>query len=453
MLNVLVVEDEKLVRKGIIGTIDWPRYGMRVCGEAATGLQALEFLQTNPTDVVFLDLGLPGLSGIPLLRAICGDFPGTKVVVLTMDQEFETIQQALRLGVVDYIAKAQINSGSIDGILNHTLEKLRQRQWGDRKGPAFPNAYALYLKGESPALWRKLQAFETCRAGAVCVVTDTRLDIPAAEALCAPFGEPLAVLRLSAPADGSREEQTRALLRFAETDLFYKFEPGRREYPCPWPPAAPTAPDPSAVTGFEDMEWLYSDPAFAKALEALRGLRLSAEALTIFFYHLYTRWAEYTGKPAPVFFEETQHCRWWHQWREWLEASRAGLRAALGFYEGGEGIVLSKVIPYIQKNYHSRLPLGDILKEANMSKSYFAKCFKTVTGKTFTAYLNSLRVRKAADLLQNTGLPVYKVAEQAGYTSCKYFKAIFYAALGMTPKEYRAKSPASPEQSSTVYSK
>ena len=130
MIKVYVVDDEKLVRRGIIGLIDWERYGMEVVGDTGSSEEALDFLRRQETDILFSDLEMPGLSGIAFLQEVKKIRPGIQIVVLTMHQEFELIQQALRLGILDYVTKAQIEDENVDafmdGVIRRYSEKKRQ---------------------------------------------------------------------------------------------------------------------------------------------------------------------------------------------------------------------------------------------------------------------------------------------------------------------------------------
>ena len=130
------MDDEKLVRRGILGLIDWEKYGMEVVGDSGSGEETLEFLKKREVDLLFSDLEMPGLSGIPFLQETRLIRPDIQIVVLTMHQEFELIQQALRIGILDYITKAQIEEENIDALMNgikiRYLETMRHTQLGER---------------------------------------------------------------------------------------------------------------------------------------------------------------------------------------------------------------------------------------------------------------------------------------------------------------------------------
>lgn len=55
-MNVLIVDDDKLARKGLVAIMDWKKYGFEVVGDVQNGRKALEFLRNHPVDIVFTDI-------------------------------------------------------------------------------------------------------------------------------------------------------------------------------------------------------------------------------------------------------------------------------------------------------------------------------------------------------------------------------------------------------------
>lgn len=109
MIKVLVVDDDKLVRKGLISMMPWQEFDMKVVGEASNGENALQFLESHSVDLVLTDLGMPVMSGIELMRVLRKRYSELHVVVLTVHQDFEYVQEALRLGAIDYISKVDLD--------------------------------------------------------------------------------------------------------------------------------------------------------------------------------------------------------------------------------------------------------------------------------------------------------------------------------------------------------
>lgn len=108
MYRVLIIDDDKLARKGLMCLVDWERYGLTVVGDVANGMQALEFLEKNQVDLAFVDLSMPVLSGMDFIQESKKMYPDMQYVILTFHEEFEEVQYALRLGVLDYISKLRL---------------------------------------------------------------------------------------------------------------------------------------------------------------------------------------------------------------------------------------------------------------------------------------------------------------------------------------------------------
>lgn len=125
MIKVLVVDDDRLVRKGIISAMPWRNFGMEVIGEASNGSNALEFLETCEVDLLLTDLAMPVMTGIELMREVRKRYPYVHIVVLTLHQDFEYIQEALRLGAIDYIAKVQLEQEKFDEVLERIATRIR----------------------------------------------------------------------------------------------------------------------------------------------------------------------------------------------------------------------------------------------------------------------------------------------------------------------------------------
>lgn len=104
MLRVLVVEDEDIIRKGFIHTVDWTDMECAIIGEARNGKEGLDKIQELKPNIVFTDIMMPKMSGMEMLEAAKGvcDF---KSVILTSYSEFEYAQKAINLKVFDYLLK------------------------------------------------------------------------------------------------------------------------------------------------------------------------------------------------------------------------------------------------------------------------------------------------------------------------------------------------------------
>jgi two-component system response regulator YesN len=106
MYKVIIVEDEDIIRKGIAYTMDWTSMGCTIVGEAASGEEGLSKISELNPDIVLVDIMMPGMDGIVMIRKAkedgIGDF---KSVILTSYAEFDYAKKAIDLDVSAYLMK------------------------------------------------------------------------------------------------------------------------------------------------------------------------------------------------------------------------------------------------------------------------------------------------------------------------------------------------------------
>ncbi|MGG4141524.1 response regulator [Paenibacillus algorifonticola] len=135
MIKVLIVDDDNLVRKGLRSMLPWKEYSMEVVGEAKNGEKALEFLAMQTVDLLLTDLAMPVMSGMELIRAVRKQYPRISIVVLTLHQDFEYVQDCLRLGAIDYIAKVELETDSYDEVMGRIRGRILEEK-GKNAAPA-----------------------------------------------------------------------------------------------------------------------------------------------------------------------------------------------------------------------------------------------------------------------------------------------------------------------------
>ena len=102
--RVLLVDDHRMVRQGLIFFLS-TQPEITIVGEADTGEQALELIQNLKPDVVLLDLVLPTLGGIDVLREIHSNHPTVDVIILSSFVDNEKVRQAIQAGAAGYLMK------------------------------------------------------------------------------------------------------------------------------------------------------------------------------------------------------------------------------------------------------------------------------------------------------------------------------------------------------------
>ena len=104
MIRVAIVENETLVREGLRRVLELDT-GLRVDGEARDGAEALDLLRRNRPDVALLDVRMPRMDGIAVLRELGADEEPTRCLVLTTFDDADAFLAAVRAGAKGYLLK------------------------------------------------------------------------------------------------------------------------------------------------------------------------------------------------------------------------------------------------------------------------------------------------------------------------------------------------------------
>lgn len=98
---------------------------------------------------------------------------------------------------------------------------------------------------------------------------------------------------------------------------------------------------------------------------------------------------------------------------------------------------IEKVMRYIREHYREDITLNGVAENVFLSPVYISRLIKEETGKNYVALIMELRIQRAVELLENTEMYVYEIAEHVGYSNLKYFYKVFKKVTGKSPNDYR----------------
>ena len=130
MVKVLVVDDEKLVRKMIMLCINWSEIGMEIVGDASSAMQAMEMVKEQKPDLVITDIRMPVVDGLEFARNVREQFPKIKVVFLSGHDEFEYASEGIKMGAFDYLLKP-INRNELRAAMIKVRDAILSEQADD----------------------------------------------------------------------------------------------------------------------------------------------------------------------------------------------------------------------------------------------------------------------------------------------------------------------------------
>lgn len=124
MYNVLIIDDEVLVRVGLKTTIDWEEIGFSVVGEAGNGEQGYEQYKKYSPDVIITDIKMPKKDGLWLIEEIRKENRDVIILVLTCFDEFSYVRKALKAGANDYILKSEVEDEELKEVMEGIKKKI-----------------------------------------------------------------------------------------------------------------------------------------------------------------------------------------------------------------------------------------------------------------------------------------------------------------------------------------
>lgn len=127
MYKVIVIDDETLVRRGIVMETDWQALNCVVVAEAGNGIEGLEAVRKYHPDLLICDIRMPKMNGIEMLKELRAEGNDVSVIFLTAYSEFSYAQSALKLLASDYLLKP-FGDGELEQAVKSALEKRKKIQ-------------------------------------------------------------------------------------------------------------------------------------------------------------------------------------------------------------------------------------------------------------------------------------------------------------------------------------
>ncbi len=495
MLSLLIADDEKVIRESLATRIDWNKFGVRVVGCCANGLEALDCIIDESPDIIMTDIKMPGLDGLDLIGKIQEINRDIEFIIFSGFREFDFAKKAIELGVRRYILKPVSEEQVVDAVLDAVsccesrrsvkaaLEERNELQQQLKQYHRLQLSYALSFHEDSldqavdayqayypdqngcyftaaltiPGLDKDWYPMRTVSARfAAAGLTPVTDYFYAKDRLFAvmhcPKAQPgktnQAIAAQIAPL-GAIETGAGASLRSCIRQLHRELTRHSRVYIVDETGNANELHSSGLV--FEAMQQLserlvalsaHSERQELEAviqtelaaIEELHALRAAGARLIV---------ATLAHSRLPGLAEDTLEGVFDEIYRERnrdeLINRVAGIVLTLLRTDQGGNDLVQRVKSYVRCNLtDSTLSLKQIAAQyAHANPDYLSRLFVQETGEKFSHYLNRKRVEKAKQLLQEDASKVYLVAEQVGLGhNPRYFCQVFKRYTGLTPSAY-----------------
>lgn len=389
MYNILIVDDEPIVKIALRSILPWEEYGFFICGTAGNGLEALSLIEKQHPDVIITDLKMPGMDGLELIRTLKEkNYPG-EILVLSNYEDFDSVRSALLLGAADYLLKIKIQADTLLACLNKTTEKLQKKA-----GEKSPVPEETISENRNRLL---LSFFQGNSSLASFIQENRETKLGFMEKSCA-----ICYVTFEKFLSNDAFSISANLLRDMILD---------------------------AVQGALQPYILVLNDYSALVVFSQRELTVSQIKVEQLVKKLYNRFTMYQSFAPDMPYQENL--------KNYEEARK--IYQSFHQNEGHYKNDVAKTIAYIEENYMHRLTLASISANVNLSSSYLCRVFKSEVGISITSYLNNLRIRKAATLIKEQALSLKEISAMVGIDDQLYFSRLFKKCMGISPSEYGKK--------------
>ncbi|HEP3197907.1 TPA: response regulator transcription factor [Streptococcus pyogenes] len=480
MYKVLLVDDEYMILQGLTMIIDWQALGFDVVSTARSGQEALAYLTQYPVDVMISDVTMPGMTGLDLIEAAKTNHPQLQTLILSGYQEFSYVQKAMELETKGYLLKP-VDKAELQAKMKQFKDWLDAQQAESIRQETYHDSLlTLWLTDElSEKEFHQLSQDlpEHALTGFTVLYVECSEWIEEMEAYFKQEEQPcylkkeedkkiyLAILL-------GRAQQAKAFTsnlqkQFSENiqqiilgetvddweNVYESYNQVRQSLFYNSQMSQPTDKGNSKLEmpesrlqffAFNKALMIGDEPTILAKLEAIfhemKALNFSPEDVKHVSFLLFSdiyRQFPILDKMTYLSMVKTIHNsqsidRILRELKKVLDVTNQNNSPEKRYSD-----LVSETIDCIRKEYHQELTLKAIADRLHVNGVYLGQCFKNETERSFTQYLNHVRIQKAQQLLLYTNQSINELAYETGYNTNHYFIKMFKKLNGLSPKEFR----------------
>ncbi|MFV0379895.1 MAG: response regulator [Anaerorhabdus sp.] len=490
--KIMIVDDEYIIRHGIVHFLDWEKHGFKIIGEASNGIEALEIIKKDKPHIVICDIVMPEMDGIELSKKIKELYPDIKVIVLSSYGDFDKVKQMFLSGVADYILKPTLNQKNLIESLNNVRRSIDKVKFSKSSTPTLSlqltqlllglecddivdneitksnNFTLLLISGDKNSNLNDLNNFYNEQLHLVidksryCILEpdDNNHVILFADSLSEEV-----LLKLESISKGLLVSYSLSCSdKFSdlkEINLIYekliksmdsKFYLKKGEII--------SKNNLVNITPLKKFDMhIYNDLLYRlQLIDALEMLKkFVVESLEVksspkelkalignSFYTFISMMEEHNIDSKYIddfkltslsaLGSSSDEC----ELKNELDKIIENLTIVVENYHIDKNEdTMNQIVKYLHLNYNKPLTLNKIASEFNFSYSYLSAYFNERSDLSFNEYLNKIRINKAAELLRSNKSSISEVGYDVGFSDHSYFCKVFKKQIGITPSVYR----------------
>lgn len=505
MYKILFVDDERSILDYLPLAIDWEHLGITQIYTAACAGDALEIVKKESPDIAVVDVEMPEMDGLTFCREAQKLCPQAKFVILSAFDRFDYAKEAIVIGVDDYLLKP-VDEGELMALMCQIVEELEEHR-RDSEKIRFQQMRVLE-KEIGDLLWELLHQKEPMKERKeipipeeyenLCIVMQRNEDgqecgealrkcMDAETLFASPENGFYAALwkqdvleSMEQKAAGIRQQLLRkgfhvrmhyvrirkdedigqALFRcFSGLERMFYSESerkclekegfGQMEFSLPdLGEGLNMLSEDGSIQALRDVIYQMMDNAFACHGEPLKICGMILDIFIGLKIYLTKYWQEdamdvFRRLDVGILMRCGSREDLYGLVKDYLEELRLFL--ARQEKDCGNAYIVRTAKKYTKEHYQDKgLSLQEVSDAVGISRTYFSKAFKEITGEKYWDYLSSYRIRKAKELLCNTNLGQAEISQRVGYESEFHFSRKFKELVGMSPNKFRRSEQKEP---------
>ncbi|HBF38109.1 MAG TPA: hypothetical protein DDW50_12395 [Firmicutes bacterium] len=409
MTKLIIIDDDHIMREGLIRNIPWEKHGFLLVATAADGEEGLELIKIHQPQIVLTDIRMPFMDGLQLAERVKKEFPEIKIIFLTAYDDFEYAHKALKLKVNDYILKWEENEEILNKVITARDELLNEAKIAKqisesrsvmRKEMVRSLLLGFVIEEQKPfdnfgdldfhdkfftTVVINIGGLNQTNAG--IAESETGLVLNMAESVLSKYRQNFL---------GVNVDQNSCILLNLPDDNYLQLE-GREPI-------------------FQKLKHEIEKSLTRQVMVAVGNIYEGLENIGVSYREAMVgvNLRDILGSSSVIFYKNLKEGALSHQ------------------------VLIKKIINYVDENYQKEtISLNDLGVAVHLSPNYISSLFKKYRNITFSEYLIKVRMDKAQELLKYTDLKAYEVAEKIGYTNSQYFSVLFKQTTGYSPTEYK----------------
>lgn len=502
MFNVIIADDESIIRRRLKECVDWENCGFCLIDEASDGQELLNKVITHHPDLVITDIKMPHMTAIDFVSELRKREIFIEVVVISGYSKFEYAKELLKYGVSDYLLKP-IDKDELYSVLTKLNTTIRQKKKGFLLSAQ--NTIIQFLNGTADSIhidfkengFSMLSVFFECKTGSISnhiKIFSYYFDMFFDNWLIIEKSQKSIVILLNCEYDLLEKQLYDAFQtvndEISERDnhdsisVFYctpshSFQNIKEQYQKLSNVNSIRAfsgkkcfanADKISLSLNEHMYFdIHENPYINNILKKIdkddfiiikkeydKFSKMMIDANMSFsvikqnnfilmniLYHNLIENNKQTDKIKNIFKDVFTKYNDLEYYDEVINYVTDLLFAVNHEFSLKPNNTIEKyyreAMNYIQKNFMSTISLSDVADHLGISTGYLSIIFKQKKMGSFVKHLRGLRVQEAKKLLTSSGKKVYEIALELGFYNARYFSELFKSETGLTPLDYRKK--------------